>query len=226
MHYKSFHIKSIIVLLAILLAVIFAILILFPQIPIVISTKLFFSYSKTPKAYIVPERIDLKDDAHELQYMDQINTKDYTFQTVWKLKKHELFSSKTEMYDFGNNRRILVYLEHSLSDTEINNEEWKSFDNHLEALYTTPDQITLFLPYKEAKKKSSNLILKPIYTAYSEIIYHFQRENIRGFQFGNPEKDKMVIIHFFGIKNELYQIEFHKFTQKEINVVLMSIEFN
>ena len=77
MHYKLFHIKSIIFLLIIFLTFIFAILIFFPQIPIVISTKLFFSHSKTPKAYIVPERIDFKDDTHKLQYMDQINTNNY-----------------------------------------------------------------------------------------------------------------------------------------------------
>jgi hypothetical protein len=99
-----------------------------------------------------------------------------------------------------------------------------TFDGYNKILCTTPDQINLGTPYKEAKEKAYLLIKKYIFISNGKrIIYRFEGKNIKGFQFGDPGESNFVIVDFFDNNSNLYHLKFYSFSQKEIDFILSSI---
>lgn len=91
-------------------------------------------------------------------------------------------------------------------------------------LHTTPEQFSISRPVPENEKIIPLLMLKGLYSVYGNVIYKFNLDNVRGFQFGNPQTTKNIYVHFFNEKNQVFRLHFIAATQAEIDFILSSIE--
>ena len=67
-------------------------------------------------------------------------------------------------------------------------------------------------------------MLKGLYSVYGNVIYKFNLDNVRGFQFGNPQTTKNIYVHLFNEKDQVFRLHFIAATQAEIDFILSSIE--
>ena len=99
-----------------------------------------------------------------------------------------------------------------------------SFYKH--TLNTSPDQLTIFMPKKEALAKSILVVLKTVLvvgTAGEGPIYSFETKSFKGFQFGDPKTRHNVLISLFGGGDKQHDILI-KGNQEEIDYILSSME--
>jgi hypothetical protein len=190
-----------------------------------LATRANFSKDKTPLSYIVPinkKFVDVKDTAQS-----KISYSNCEFDLPWTITKKNT-TTKTLLLTVSKGKVMSIQKDEMLDDKggAFNNytKEIMTFDGYNKILYTTPDQINFSSPYEVSKEKASLLILKAIFTAYDKrIIYRFESNDIKGFQFGDPSKANNVIVDFFDNNNNLYHLKFYSFSQKEIDFILFSL---
>jgi hypothetical protein len=101
-----------------------------------------------------------------------------------------------------------------------------------EVLNLTPDRLSIFTPGKKAVGVSVLLILKTsiLVPAHATAVYSFSTEDVRGFQFGIPGKDRSVrVVIFDGEDQTVSFLIFrvaggeHEITQSEVSRIIASI---
>lgn len=97
-------------------------------------------------------------------------------------------------------------------------------------LESNPNQITIFMPKKEATARSVLIVLKTVLIkgvlGESKVkgVYSFTTDNIKGFQFGSPGEINRVYIEFFDNRDKQYGIIMGNIPQYEIDFILSSIK--
>jgi hypothetical protein len=92
-------------------------------------------------------------------------------------------------------------------------------------LRTTPDDVAFLTPKDKLAIIPSMLILKTMYTAYGNVIYRFSVNDLKCFQFSNPETPAFLRVLVFDNLNRVFIISFIAATQEEIDSILSSIKF-
>jgi hypothetical protein len=213
-------------ILVILILIVFLSYQFLPRIYIVLATRANFSKDKTPLAYIVPiskKFVDVTDVAQ-----NKISYGNCELYLPWTAIK-KTGTEKILALTVGKDKLMVIEKDEMINDKEggaFNNylHEIVTFDGYNKILCTTPDQINLGIPYKEAREKASLLINKAIFISHGKRIYRFEGKNIKGFQFGDASETNYVIVDFFdNNNNNLYHLRFFSFSQKEIDSILFSI---
>ena len=160
----------------------------------------------------------------------------------WELKEksESIFST---FYAFKNKKGIVIsqqgedenFRQKLLDDESLEVQKAKSLygEENLKSeyavsnliLHTTPDQFSISRPAPENEKIIPLLMLKGLYSVYGNVIYKFNLDNIRGFQFGNPQTTKNIYVHLFNESDQVIRLHFIAGTQAEIDYILSSIEF-
>jgi hypothetical protein len=95
-------------------------------------------------------------------------------------------------------------------------------------LESNPDQITIFMPQKEATARSVLIVLKTVLISSvgkgSKVVYNFTTDNIKGFQFGSPDEINRVYIEVFDNQDQQYGIIMGNMYQSEIDFILSTIK--
>ena len=107
-----------------------------------------------------------------------------------------------------------------------NEEKGTSFETYSKMFNMTPGQINFFSTDIKYHEKLLLLGKKSTCKFYDGSIYKFERDNIKGFQLGDPSKSKFVEAEIFDKNDNQYQLNFIEFSQKEIDYILASIRFN
>jgi len=92
-------------------------------------------------------------------------------------------------------------------------------------LHTTPDQANLFKPLPELARVHPLLLYKLLYSNLGDVIYKFRINDLKVFQFGNPQNTEHVYIHLFNNDDQVYRLQFVRATQAEIDYILSQIKF-
>jgi hypothetical protein len=138
----------------------------------------------------------------------------------WELKEksESIFST---FYAFKNKKGIVIsqqgedenFRQKLLDDESLEVQNAKSLygEENLKSeyavsnliLHTTPDQFSISRPAPENEKIIPLLMLKGLYSVYGNVIYKFNLDNVRCFQFGNPQTTKNIYVHLFNNVNQL-----------------------
>ena len=92
-------------------------------------------------------------------------------------------------------------------------------------LHTTPDHASLLKPYRDLLKIPPILIWRVLYTHLGDVIYNFELDNLRGFQFGDPQDTEHIYVLLFCNKFMVFRLHFIGATQDEIDYMLTTVEF-
>lgn len=92
-------------------------------------------------------------------------------------------------------------------------------------LHATPDQGSIFSSRKELMRLPSMLLLKAVYSPLGDVIYQFETDRFRGFQFGDPQSSQAVYVYLFNETDRLFRIKLSSLDQVEIDRLLASITF-
>jgi hypothetical protein len=92
-------------------------------------------------------------------------------------------------------------------------------------LHTTPEQFSISRLAPENARIITLLMLKGLYSVYGNVIYKFNLDNVRCFQFGNPQTTKNIYVHLFNDIDQVFRLHFIAATQAETDYILSSIEF-
>ena len=234
--------KKFIVPVSILLFILGTIFYFSDRLVIVIPTKLFYSKNKTPHAYQVPISRDLQTIKKEIKTSYKYSCRSFKFTVPWELReKNEL--DHTAVFAFVNKKGIAIspkakddgilngfleegpskFQETKLLYGEENLKSEYAFVNLI--LHTTPDQASILKPYRDIARIPSLLIMRVLYSSLGDVIYKFRLDNLKGFQFGNPQTTEHVYVHVFNEKNQIFKLHFVRATQAEIDYMLTSIDF-
>lgn len=216
---------------------------LFPRIKIYMEIKGNFSENETPWAYVVPVNRSLNSliDIHDTHRVYMYN--ELEFKAPWDNLVKNIDIDPVKLFVFEHKKSIqLNYVDknqfnilESLIDKnsqdiqfykeifgEINiKSEYAIYNLSLD---TSPSQIHLLMPFNELGQKSIMLIVKAAIVVDVDKIFRFSTKNLRGFQFGEPDKNKEISVHIFDKKNRLFQIKFSSANQNEIDFILSSIK--
>ena len=212
------------------------------RLKIVVSTKIFYSKNKTPRYYLVPISRELRPLKKEFKTSYNFSCNNFKFTVPWELReKREL--DRSTIFIFVNTKGIFIspqlkddgilkgflearpskFQETKLLFGEENLKSDYTFVNLI--LHTTPDHASILKPYRNLARIPPLLILKDIYSPLRDVIYKFRLENLKGFQFGNPQTTELVDVHVFNEKGQVFKLIFVGATQDEIDHMLTSIEF-
>lgn len=234
--------KKIIGLITILLVVFGVIFYLSIRLTIVVPTKLFHSKIKTPEAYLVPinHEIRIGDQVPELSY--KLLFKNIRFTVPWELRKRTELDYSI-LFEFVNKKGISISLQgkdesilSGLMDEGVSKfQESKLIfgeENLISEyalvnliLHTTPDHASLLKPYRDLLKIPPILIWRVLYTHLGDVIYNFELDNLRGFQFGDPQDTEHIYVLLFCNKFMVFRLHFIGATQDEIDYMLTTVEF-
>ena len=90
-------------------------------------------------------------------------------------------------------------------------------------LYATPDKGGIFTSKTELLRLPSMLLLKAVYSPLGSVVYQFETEHVRGFQFGDPRNSPEVFVYLFDRSDRLFRIKLAMLDQVEIDSLLASI---
>ena len=201
-----------------------------------------YSKTKTPELYVIPiaREIQLSNQTFSTPYL--LSYKNVKLKIPWELKEksESIFST---FYVFRNKKGIVISqqgkdesfrqrlfreepLEVQKSKFHYSKEDLKSeyaVSNLI--LHTTPEQFSISRPAPENARIIHLLMLKGLYSVYGNVIYKFNLENARCFQFGNPQTTKNTYVHLFNNENQVVRLHFIAATQAEIDQILSTVEF-
>lgn len=90
-------------------------------------------------------------------------------------------------------------------------------------LYATPDMGGIFTSKAELLRLPSMLLLKAVYSPLGNVVYQFETEKFRGFQFGDPQTSREIFVYLFDRSDQLFRIKLAMLDQVEIDSLLASI---
>ena len=192
--------------------------------------------------YVIPiaREIQLSDETFSTPYL--LSYENVKLKIPWELKEKSgsVFST---FYVFRNKKGIVISqqgkdesfrqrlfreepLEVHKSKFRYNEEDLKSeYSVSNLILNTTPEQFSIFRPAPENARIIPLLVLKGLYSVYGNLIYKFNLDTVRCFQFGNPQTTKNIYVHLFNEKDQVFRLHLIAATQAEIDYILSSIEF-
>jgi hypothetical protein len=205
-----------------------------------IATK--YSKTKTPAMYVIPIEREIQRTHKTFSTPYLLSYESVKLNIPWELKEksESIFST---FYAFKNKKGIVIsqqgedenFRQKLLDDESLEVQNAKSLygEENLKSeyavsnliLHTTPDQFSISRPAPENEKIIPLLMLKGLYSVYGNVIYKFNLDNIRGFQFGNPQTTKNIYVHLFSESDQVIRLHFIAGTQAEIDYILSSIEF-
>lgn len=217
----------------------------FPQIWLKVFLEVRIPRSKAPLIYTIPVDRTISSSGTVSPGNTQFSYYGVAFSTPWKDVVSQKQLEGATNIQFGNGSAIIVFdpaqaisskdnfLEGKPSDVQkvkqmFGEQAFKSeYDFYNLILTTSPDQITFFTSGQEATAKSILMILKSLSTAATSVdkVYRFAVNNLRGFQFGDPESSKVVAILLFDNTDKQYSlfINGNKLMQEEIDYILSSL---
>ena len=206
-----------------------------------IATK--YSKTKKPAMYVIPiaREIQLSNETFSTPYL--LSYESVKLKIPWELKEksESIFST---FYVFRNKKGIVIsqqgedesFRQRLLDEEPLEVQKSKLLygEENLKSeyavsnliLHTTPDQFSISRPAPENAGIIPLLMLKGLYSVYGKVIYKFNLDNVRCFQFGNPQTTKNIYVHIFNDKDQVFRLHFIAATQAEIDYILSSIEFN
>ncbi len=215
----------------------------FPQVWIVIYTKVKFSEAKFPQLYDVPISREIKTPEYKCGNCPEFSYYGFKLKTPWTEIVDIEKKSDGVILTFTQDKSLLIFdsqnqldLVTSFSgDKPEDAQKIKNFfgEENLKSDYNfykltlnkSPDQITIFTPKKEVIAKSILIVLKAILVVpVNGGVYDFITEDMKGFQFGSPEASKGVFIYLFNSEGYQHEIIVFGATQDEIDFILSSIE--
>ncbi len=208
------------------------------ELSVIVPIKLHYSRVKTPSAYAVPSDRIIDAKAKDLAFKPSLSCEWFKFKTPWKL---------VERFEGSTSNVLLVFSDEGIrKDMEIRIEnilitshsEYRNFQQLLNklnltseyliadfCLRTTPDDAAFLTPKDKLAMIPSLLILKMMYTPYGKVIYRFSVNDLKCFQFSNPETPESVRVLIFDNLNRVFIVSFIAATQNEIDSILSSIKF-
>ena len=208
------------------------------ELSVIVPTKLHFSRVKTPEAYAVPSDRIVDAKTKDLAFKPSLSCKWFKFKTPWKLlQRHEGYTSDVFLMlsDEGMEKGMGVRIENILITSHS---EYRKFQQLLDKLHltteyliadfclrTTPDDAAFLTPKDKLAIIPSMLIWKTMYTAYGSVIYRFSVNDLKCFQFSDPETPDFVYVLIFDNSNRVFIVSFIAATQEEIDSILSSIKF-
>jgi len=217
--------------------------ILTTSIGVVVLMKIEFRESKVPEAYLKPELRKL--EIWEASHHEEVSSLGLTLEVPWVEIVDRKEQQGLTLVKFSQNRSLAIIpspegiaesLESLLDRKPEETERIKDFlreqspksnyDFYELILNSHPDQVSIFMSRKEAIAKVTLVAMKAmlvISTAPKGKIYSFSTEDIRGFQFGDPEMDDNIVIEFFDSHDKQYSLIIKGANQNEIDFILYSI---
>lgn len=206
-----------------------------------IATK--YSKTKTPAMYVIPIAREILPSNETFSTPYLLSYESVKLKIPWELKEksESIFST---LYVFRNKKGIVIsqqgedesFRQRLLDEEplEVQKSKFQYGEANLKSeyavsnliLHTTPDQFRISRPAPENEKMIPLLMLKGLYSVYGNVIYKFNLDNVRCFQFGNPQTTKNIYVHLFNDKYQVFRLHFIAATQAEIDYILSSIEFN
>lgn len=202
-----------------------------------------YSKTKTPAMYLIPiaREIQLSNETFSSPYL--LSYESVKLKIPWELKEktESIFST---FYIFRNKKGIVIsqqgedesFRQRLLDEEplEVQKSKFLYGEETLKSeyavssliLHTTPDQFSISRPAPENAGIIPLLMLKGLYSVYGNVIYKFNLDNVRCFQFGNPQTTKNIYVHLFNEKDQVFRLHFIAATQAEIDYILSTIEFN
>jgi len=207
-----------------------AFLFVFLNILVYFDIKNRFSVEKTPSLYLKPTNRTVLSN-----YKENINSKTYSpvavsnieFYLPWKISKqinagdHFLFMSSKGQ---GVSIDIWKNSEKNNTSSDATLPLFKTYHDYNSCLIITPEDVTIFMPYRQIVKIENALIKKIILTAFGNNIYRFKINQIIGFQFNDASSDKRSEVHLFVNNDTKFRFKFYSSSQQDIDTVLSTIK--
>ena len=212
---------------------------LFPRLKIVIPIRMKYSRDASPRMYLVPQErvfaapVDL-DGGYEYASGN--------LRFTVPLKAIKTFDSEyARAFVFEESKTVIVskqkegegVLNALLAGQPEQAEAMRRFWGHENlqseyaavkfCLHATPDKGGIFTSRTELVRLPSLLLLKAVYSPLGDIIYQFETDRFRGFQFGDPRTAQEVFVYLFDMSDHLYRIKLSSLGQEEIDLLLASI---
>jgi hypothetical protein len=231
--------KKIIIAMTIIILILASLLYYFSlELSVIGATKLHYSRVKTPSAYAVPSDRIVDARAKDLAFKSSLSCKWFNFKPPWKLLERREGSASNVFFVFsdeGIRKGMEIRIENILLTSHS---EYRKFQQLLDklnltseyliadfCLRTTPDDAAFLTPKDKLAIIPSMLIWKTMYAAYGSVIYRFSVNDLKCFQFSNPETPAFVRVLIFDNLNRVFIISFIAATQEEIDSILSSIKF-
>lgn len=229
-----------------ILLVTIAIAISYPQVWSVPLIKTLHAREKEPGVYIKPltSRIKLPSD----RVSDNSKTYvcyDLSFKIPWEVCTKKQKTGHATAYYFSKGRSIMVFDTFSLpsikndlvSDADPRAREvFKEFfrREHITSNYSlykfileiSPDDLTLWTPWGKVVDHMMWLSEKAILLPRGrETVYSFDIGTIKGFQLGNPLRDRATMLTFFDAKDKEHEITVagKSITQEDIDFIISTL---
>ena len=235
--------KRVIIPIAILIIFVGTIIFFSDRLTFVILPKIHYSKTKTPEMYLVPIPREVRPSSEESSTHYVQTYKNIKFKVPWVLReKMEL--NRSTLFAFVNKKGIQIEQQSSdeklikrlleKNPAEAQKTEFLFSKENLESeyaivnliLHTTPDQASFFRPYHKIASVTPLLMLRGPYSTYGDVIYKFSSDNLKGFQFGDPQTTENVHVHIFNKRDQLFKILFVRASQAEIDLIVSSMEFS
>lgn len=201
--------------------------------------------SKIPELYVIPIKRNLEASKFGTKSGTVYSVLNISFRVPWKTstEKVEMDSLVSFSFDSKKGKGIIFYLNQD-NCLELLKEAFESdlqeyrelenlfkqngiksdFDIYNLILSTSPNQVNIFTPMNKIKGVALLLLTKSACLIEGDVIYRFQGDSIQGFQFGDPEKDDVVTVHFFDYNYRFYRMKFFETKQREIDYIISSIK--
>lgn len=218
---------------------------IFPQLVIAPYINYKFSKDKVPNAYITPIQRTVTASEADVKGHQEFTSYGLMFGVPWKEKPEKIERGSAIFFKFPDKKFVVLFDPESipppreilLKGNPNDVEKVKAFfgegildsnyDFYSHILNTSPDQITIFTPKKEAMSKAILVVLKTVLVitpSGGNIIYSFVTDNnIKGFQWGRDEVRGRTLVTLFDQNDVQYEMVIGG-TQEEIDFILSSIE--
>jgi hypothetical protein len=212
------------------------------RLTLVIIAKFVFSKTKTPEAYLIPILREVKLSQKKFKANSILSYKQIKLKAPWELRE-KLDLDLSTFFTFVNKKGISIeqqstdesILQSLLKEEPLEVQKYNLLfgEENLKSEYaivnlilnTTPDQAGISKPLPELARIHPLLIGKALYAHLGDVIYKFKANNLKGFQFGNPQNTENVRVHVFNEKDQVFRLHFIRATQAEIDYILSTIEF-
>lgn len=214
---------------------------LFPRLTIIIPLRLKYSRNASPRMYVVPQQRSVAQPGDRDLGVEYASGQ-MRFRSP--LKALQVFDSEyARAFVFEGSKSMIVsgqkdgdgvlgaLLGGDPQQAEAMRRFWGEENLRSEyavvkfCLHATPDQGSLFSSREELMRLPSMLILKAVYSPLGDVIYQYETEQFRGFQFGSPETSPAVFVYLFDGSDRLFRIKLSALDQEEIDRLLASIAF-
>ena len=195
-----------------------------------------YSKTKTPAMYVIPIAREIQRNHKTVSTPYSLSYENIKLQIPWEFKEksESIFST---FYVFRNKKGIVIsqqgedesFRQKLINEGPLKTQKAKFIygEENLKSeytvsnliLHTTPDQFSISRPASENEKIIPLLMLKGLYSVYGNVIYKFNLDNVRGFQFGNPQTTKNIYVHLFNNEYQIFRLHFIAATQAEIDYI-------